>query len=150
MASKSGRRKTTGPEDGSPGRRRVSMGKCAPDAPSMTGDSRFPVSMSGLSGSPKRDASARSIPVPGGELAKSIASGKRRTPMRGARSYQLKCEVRDAEVNGLTKKCAKQSEQRARPGLLWLMEIEDNGGMGLPVAKRHNCGADGRAQLAKS
>ena len=117
----------------------------------MTGDSRFPVSMSGLSNSPKRDASTRSIPVPGGEIAKSIASGNtRRTQKRGERSYQLKCDIRDAGVGGLTKKCAKQSKQRARPELLWLLETEDNGGMGFPAAKRHNCGAGSRAQLAES
>jgi len=107
--------------------------------------------MSGLSNSPKRDASTRSIPVPGGEIAKSIASGNtRRTQKRGERSYQLKCDIRDAGVGGLTKKCAKQSKQRARPELLWLLETEDNGGMGFPAAKRHNCGAGSRAQLAES
>ncbi len=150
MASKSGEEKTTGPEDGSPDRRRVSMGKCVPDAPSMTGDSRFPVSMSGLSSSPKRDASARSIPVPGGEIANSIASRQmRRTRIRGARSCQL--NAKSGTVKDLTKKGTKQRKQRAGPGLLCLMKIQnDCCGLDMRAKNRSDRGAGSGAQLAES
>src|SRR5690348_4349012 len=85
------------------------MGKCLPDAPSMTGKSRFPVSMSGLSGASKT-ARERGPPPSHVENARShLPPGNEHRPARkglsrcqlnantGTQNARANTEVRRAE-----------------------------------------------------